>query len=122
VEFDSANSVWFEYLLSDAPFLHSILWTTQAYFDWIQGTRISEKALIHESKAITLLQERLNHPRIAVRDTTIAVVVNLVLTAALVGQFSTARKHMRGLYQILKLRGGLKQLKGNSQLQIKICR
>ncbi|OKL62671.1 hypothetical protein UA08_01177 [Talaromyces atroroseus] len=122
VAFDPAPSVYFEYLQRDALFLHSALWTAQSYFDCIQGFQVSERALFHECKAINQVQKRLNYPQTAVNDATIAVVVNFVLTTALVGHFSTAKKHMAGLYQLLKLRGGLRQLKGNSQLQIKICR
>jgi hypothetical protein len=34
--YDLKDSTWFEYL-ADPLCCHSILWTTQAYFDWLRG-------------------------------------------------------------------------------------
>ena len=122
LELDPAVSVWYQYLLADAAFHHSLLWTTQAYFDWIKGDGLSAKALFHEAKTLQLLQSRINDPELALRDTTIAVVVTLVMVSALVGHVSVVKKHMKGLDQIITLRGGMRELAKNAQLQIKVCR
>lgn len=122
LEFDPTASVWYQYLLSDAACHHSILWTTQAYFDWIQGNTLSATALFHEAKTLQLLQCRINDPDAALRDTTITVVVTLVMVSALVGHASVVKKHMQGLHQIITLRGGMRELQKNAQLQIKVCR
>jgi hypothetical protein len=34
--YDLKDSIWFGYL-ADPLCCHSILWTTQAYFDWLRG-------------------------------------------------------------------------------------
>jgi hypothetical protein len=99
-----------------------LLWTTQAYFDWLQGDALSPTALFHEGKTLQLLQDRINDPQLAIRDTTIAVVVTLVMVSALVGHVSVVKKHMQGLNQIITLRGGMRELEKNAQLQIKVCR
>ncbi|KAI9037492.1 uncharacterized protein KD926_000287 [Aspergillus affinis] len=122
LEFDPKASVWYKYLLSDAACHHSLLWTTQSYFDWIQGYSLSPKALFHEAKTLELLQYRINDPASALNDTTIAVVVTLVMVSALVGHVSVVKKHMQGLNMIITLRGGMRELEKNAQLQIKVCR
>lgn len=95
---------------------------TQAYFDWLQGDTLSRTALFHEAKTLQLLQRKINDPVLAVHDTTIAVVVTLVMVSALVGHVSLVKKHMQGLNQIITLRGGVRELEKNAQLQIKVCR
>ncbi|KAH8427060.1 uncharacterized protein LDX57_004778 [Aspergillus melleus] len=122
LEFDPKSSVWYKYLLSDAACHHSLLWMTQSYFDWIQGYSLSPTALFHEAKTLQLLQCRINDPDSALNDTTIAVVVTLVMVSALVGHVSVVKKHMQGLNKIIALRGGMKELEKNAQLQIKVCR
>jgi hypothetical protein len=88
----------------------------------LQGDALSPTALFHEGKTLQLLQDRINDPQLAIRDTTIAVVVTLVMVSALVGHVSVVKKHMQGLNQIITLRGGMRELEKNAQLQIKVCR
>jgi len=95
---------------------------TQAYFDWITRQDQSEASMRHMSKTLQLLQHRLSDSRLAVADTTIAVVVCLVVMSALIGNHDTATKHMVGLHKMVLLRGGERVLKENSQIQMKVCR
>lgn len=116
------STIWFDYLYYDVMYLHSILWTTQAYFDWISPQATSKAALLHMSKTLDLLKYRLNDPRLAIADTTIFVVVLLVMTSALLGDHEAATKHITGLYRMVMLRGGLGALREDIQIQIKVCR
>lgn len=58
----------------------------------------------------------------ATSDSTICVVVCLVTTSALVGDYEAAKKHMVGLSKMVELRGGLGAFKENGQVQLKLCR
>ncbi|CZR52828.1 uncharacterized protein PAC_02705 [Phialocephala subalpina] len=119
---DPESSKWFEYLQSDAMYLHSMVWSTQLYFDWLQGSGPSHSTLVHFSKTLNLLQGRVVDPDMATSDTTISVVVTLVMMTALVGKQEEAKRHMKGLHRMVVVRGGLRELRENSQLQIKCCR
>lgn len=69
-----------------------------------------------------LLRQRLNDPSLSIADTTIFVVVLLVMASTLLGDEDTAKKHMDGLYRMVMLRGGLGALEEDTQMQIKVCR
>ncbi|TVY25378.1 hypothetical protein LHYA1_G003709 [Lachnellula hyalina] len=120
--FDYRGSIWFQYLQSDPMYLHSTLWTTQAYFDWVKGQGSSLASMNHETNTLHLLQRRLVDPKTATSDITIAVVVTLVMMTILLGNHEAARKHIAGLHMMVTMRGGLHMLKENTQLQIKVCR
>lgn len=122
VDFEPINSFWFQYLSKDAAYLHSSLWATQSYFDWLQGRPASSMAMIHQGKALGLLREKLNKSAPDGSDMTLAVVVTLVMMTGLVGDLAAAKTHMAGLHRMIMLRGGLCVLKENRQLQIKACR
>lgn len=120
--FDTRSSIWFDYLRSDAMYLHSLMWSSQSYFDWSHGTSPSRLSMTHQAKTLGLLQKRLDDGLTAISDTTLAVVVTLVMMTALTGEPESATKHMGGLHKMVQLRGGLHSLGKNKQLQIKICR
>jgi hypothetical protein len=104
-------------------YFHSTLWVTQRYFDWTSRAGPSRRGILHVSKTLALLQRRLipgDHEPIT--DITIAVVVALVLTTALVGNLKTAITHMAGLSRMVSIRGGVRALQSNMQLQLKACR
>jgi hypothetical protein len=120
---DLRNTIWLEYMYSDAICLQSTLWATQSYFDWVSRSGPSKQSMLHESKTLVLLHRRLaqgGHEPIS--DSTIAVVVIHVLIPALVGDLKTAIAHMVGLSRMVSMRGGVSALHNNIHLQIKICR
>jgi hypothetical protein len=120
---DLRNTVWLEYMCMDPLNLHSTLWCTQSYFDWVSRNGPSIRSMVHEAKTLALLQHRITkgNPD-PISDTTIAVVVALVLTKALIGDFKTAITHVEGLARMVSMRGGVRAFQGNAQLQIKVCR
>jgi hypothetical protein len=120
--FDFKKSVWIEYLAVDAMYCHGILWLTQAYFDWIRGGKSSNFQVQHAHKTLVLLQKRLADSELATSDVTIGVVVALVMGTALVDDLESAKKHMRGLYKMVELRGGVRTFADNCQMQVKMCR
>ena len=123
LSFDPRNSFWFEYLSLDAAYLHSLLWAAQTYFNsLVHGHPDARNTIFHEHQTISLLQKRLGDIQLATSDSTICVVTLLVMMTVLSGRLTTARKHLEGLHRIVTLRGGLRQLKTNTQLQIKVCR
>jgi len=120
--FDLNHSIWVEYLAADPLYCHSLLWSTQAYFDWLRGDESSPVQMQHAHKTLVGLQQRLTDSRLATSDITIIVVTGLVMMNALTGDHESARKHMMGLYKMVELRGGVRKFNKNSQIQLKMCR
>lgn len=122
MNFDTRASIWFHYLRTDVIYLHSLIWSTQSYHEWVKGSSPSKVSMTHQAKTLGLLQKRLDDGLMAISDTTLAVVVTLVMMAALTGEPEAATKHMGGLHKMVLLRGGIHSLGENKQLQIKLCR
>ncbi|KAF2670596.1 hypothetical protein BT63DRAFT_478723 [Microthyrium microscopicum] len=123
VDATSTSTVWFDYLRYDTTYTHSVLWSTEAYFNLQRQQPTSEACLFHMSKTLTELQILIAASSdVATRDTTISVVVNLIMSLALLGNIEQAEKHMIGLHHLITLRGGLRALQSNIQLQMKASR
>ena len=125
VVFDPENTTWYGYLLSDAVYLHSMVFSTQTYFDIQSGRNPGILAWVHLSKTIKLLQERLaaNKEHESTSDSTILAVMTLAMAAAVTGEQEAAIHHMEGLYKVVDCRGGLEAFAGNnSMIQTKVCR
>lgn len=112
----------FHHISDDAAYLHSILWATQAYMDWLRGRPQSRAAIFHEGKTISILQTRLNDREQATSDITLLVVSSLVITATIIGNHDLAATHMQGLQKMVGLRGGIKELEQDDNLVLKVCR
>lgn len=55
----------------------------------------------------------------ALSDSSLALVLTLVIQEQLRNQINDAEVHLRGLHRMIELRGGLDQLEGNSALVLK---
>ncbi|KAK4182578.1 hypothetical protein QBC35DRAFT_395685 [Podospora australis] len=113
---------WVEPLAYDRAYTHSILFATQAFFDWAREKRFSNIVFGHLNRCISSLRENLLDNERAVSDSTIATVITLGLMADLIGDVEAERKHVEGLYKLVQLRGGIRQLSHNQQLQSKALR
>lgn len=125
MQVDPALSSWTTNLLADVLYLHSTLFSVEAFLDSSMGRGSSSLTQFHLSKTLRLLQERLNAPGDprSIADATIMVVSVLALTAELHGDVDAAGAHMQGLQRMILLRGGLDKLRfENSRLPAKVCR
>jgi hypothetical protein len=120
--FDLKSSVWIEYLTVDALYCHAVLWLTQAYFDWLAGSGPSYIQIKHSHQTLVLLRQRLADGRLSTSDTTICVVVSMIMMTAFMGDYEAAKRHMIGLYKMVELRGGITAFTDHGLLQVKICR
>ncbi|XXG98038.1 hypothetical protein Hte_004355 [Hypoxylon texense] len=116
---------WLEPVLNDAACLHFTIFIAETYRDFIQGQKGNgQSALAHFVKALGILQHRLasNENEGSICDSTILVVIGLTAAANSLGDFDAALHHVRGLQQMVTLRGGILAFKTNMMLQAKILR
>ncbi|KPM35977.1 hypothetical protein AK830_g10602 [Neonectria ditissima] len=124
-EVESFDSGWVGCLMSDPVYLHSMLFSSEAYVDDCLGRDHSPVTQFHFLKTLRLLQERIAVPDdpLAIADQTIMTVVTLALAAQVFGDRATVENHVRGLEKMVSLRGGLGLLKTSThELPAKICR
>jgi len=120
---------WFEYLASNKAYLHSVFFVAQAVLDYLRLSEFGPATVHYLTNTLNFLQQNLNNPGngtgpsdIATSDSTIAAVQCLVLMADAVGDIDSAEKHMRGMFQLVALRGGIRALAYNPQVQFKVLR
>ncbi|KAH8679358.1 hypothetical protein BGZ61DRAFT_457085 [Ilyonectria robusta] len=122
---NQTESSFFEPVLNDTACLHFTLFTTKVYMDSLDGKKeISKIALVHLVNALAILQQRLagSDKEQTISDSTILVVVGLTMTATALGDLEAAQNHLRGLFKMVMLRGGISAFKENRSLQPKIFR
>ncbi|KAB5539319.1 hypothetical protein GE09DRAFT_313879 [Coniochaeta sp. 2T2.1] len=120
------QSIWFEYMSTDAAFLHCTIAMCASFIELFLGktkavtrSSIPSAALVHIAHAFRLTNGRLSTQE-ALTNNTMASVVSLSLHEQLLQEYATGRIHLQGLARIVSLRGGLLQLP--RELAHKICR
>ena len=92
------------------PDFHSTLAISASYVDFLRRKpAISSKTLHHISQAYALVNVKLSSP-LAVTDSAIAAVVSLAIYQQVHYQPATGLVHLRGLYRMIQLRGGIARL------------
>ncbi|OHW98964.1 hypothetical protein CSPAE12_02353 [Colletotrichum incanum] len=121
LSFDDSKTPWFYWLLSDAAFLHSILFTVGLLHDSIGG-KTSRRTSFHVWKTLNLLNRNISDKDLALADSTIATVVSMCMVSEVFGDRNSAATHVKGMRRIVELRGGIESFRHNLQLRVKICR
>lgn len=124
------KSEWFHTALNNEGFMHSLL-STAALHMFVFGKGNAHTIFDHRAKAISAVNRTLSGPDFATRfsDANIGAVFNLLtveeglMMPQLEGeiphdeQSNAMRLHLKGLREMLKLRGGLKAVGTNRILQ-----
>lgn len=113
---------WIEYLAYDRAYFHVILSSTQGFLDFAREAKFGTKTIQHLNKALHLLRENLAVTEYAISDSTISTVLTLTWFSDMLDNSDAAQKHMKGLYHLVSLRGGIQALRHNLELQSKILR
>ncbi|KAH7149049.1 hypothetical protein B0J13DRAFT_295836 [Dactylonectria estremocensis] len=128
---DHTKVCWFRWLLEDHTYLQSVLFMASAFQDLIDagvtandyGSRgFSRRTQSHLGHTIRLLQEKIQDRERQIEDTTMSAVSTLAMVADAAGDSAGFEAHVRGLKDMVRMRGGLVGLEHNRQLQMKLCR
>lgn len=122
VDFDVENAISFQWLLQDAAYLHCVLFCSLAIDDTSSQKPLRQIGHYHLGKTITLLQERLVDGVNSLLDSTISIVMSLVIVSSVLGDNDGARTHLMGLQQMVRLRGGLQVFRKSPKLYDKLAR
>jgi len=122
IDFDERPNDYFHWLFQDVAFLHSILLTICAIHDSVRAQPLARITRFHLQRTLHLLNRKLAERDGYRIDSTVHVVITLALMAGLFGDHAAAQSHMSGLRQIVRLRGGLEQLRRTPKLHFTIDR
>ena len=114
-----------EPLAFDAAYLHAAALGTSIYIGLMLGSgksRALNCTSPHYPKALRLLRERLSTGSEAekISDSTITVIITLMLHARVTGDFEAARHHLEGILKIAELRGGVAAISNRTMLAMEI--
>ena len=121
IGFEGKDRTAFELLASDASFLHVTAFLAGAFIDIALRQQTDQRthtthhdSINHFLKGVRLLREKFlrRNEEETLSDATVSVVLTLAICAYGTGEYDTGRRHLEGLHQIVKLRGGLPSLKG----------
>ena len=112
MDFDDKDRAWMEDLFSDTAYLHIITFAARAFFDKVADPQIrttDQEVTLHFVQGVQILRERLisGDEEVKVSNSTVRVVLLLTVGAYMMGEYETAKYHMKGLCKMISLRGGL---------------
>lgn len=122
VDLRNEEQNWFRDLSHDPAYAHTVLSTARAYFDFVGSQTFGPRAIMHMNKTMFRLRNKLAETDLVITDSTIFTVLALVLISEALDDHEAAQKHLHGLHELVKLRGGIRGLSQKPLLQIKCCR
>jgi hypothetical protein len=125
VNFDCVDSACFEWLFSDATFLHSILCASCAINELMVpqwNGKPGRKTVFHLRETLSLLRAKMRNEDAHQDESVLHIVINLALLAAVFGDWEAAATHLKGLHKIVQLRGDLAFLRARPKLHFKVDR
>ncbi|GAD98560.1 hypothetical protein FG04937.1 [Paecilomyces variotii No. 5] len=118
---DEGKLMWLQLLFTDEAAYHCNISLMQACNEIYLGNGSSTtKALYHLSQTFRQVQRRLES-KDSLSDSTIGLVLFLIMQEQIRNQGPAAEIHASGLKKMVELRGGLNQLDGNLNLILKVC-
>ncbi|KFY07907.1 hypothetical protein V492_06714 [Pseudogymnoascus sp. VKM F-4246] len=119
---DEAKMHWLGIVLSDEGATHCSIALMEACNGLFLGGNLnSSETLHHVSQTFVIIRKRLETDE-ALSDTTIGMVLMLILQEQVRNEDRAAEVHYEGLRKMVELRGGLGQLEQNPLLLLKICK
>jgi hypothetical protein len=122
VDFELCRSLWFQWMFHDAAYLQSVLFGTSATHDMLTQRPPTRSTFSHMRQAIAYLNKDLSNSGAFIKDSTVAVVVQLAMFAIMSKDPASVKTHMFGLKRIVRLRGGLDSFRHDAKLFMKIGR
>ena len=119
---DMRSSQWRDWLFSDATYVHSIVAVCSVVQDFLLQRHRSNKTLVHLKKTIANLNGSLSDATRSRRIETLAVIISLSIAAIVSRDHLAMVAYAVGLWEIIRLRGGLEAFRGNPQLPVVLAR
>lgn len=113
---------WFRFAVADEAMLHAVLYSASVYLALLQGQKESKDTIYHQSQILSILRKRLMFPDSGKEkeESTIGAISCLALGEAVAGNRERWAMHMRGIKELVSVRGGMQSLR--PLMQAKLCR
>jgi hypothetical protein len=122
IDFNEDERCWYEDFCHDPAFGQTVWHGARAFFITNRSQTIESATILEINKAIFMLRQKLADIDFLITDSTIFTVLALAMISEVYNYHEAAKQHLRGLYQMIKLRGGIDALSQKHNLQFKCCR
>lgn len=125
VDFDELDAPSFQWLYTDEAFVHSVLCSSYAVNDFTLPSwngQPGRDVVTHMGRTLALLAKKMDAVDAHQDEVVLCIIINLVILAAIYGDWKAASAHFAGLQKIVQLRGGITYLKTRSKLHFKLDR
>ncbi|KAE8149574.1 hypothetical protein BDV25DRAFT_156084 [Aspergillus avenaceus] len=125
--FHKKKGLWYDLLMLDAAYLHTMAFVAEDFFGRIltlHPSRANPPTSVHFLKTLRLLRERLSYgaEEVKTSDATIMIILFLSTHAHITGDLESAMHHLKGLHRIVTLRGGIIDFTDDLKLKSEIFR
>ncbi|CZR50916.1 uncharacterized protein PAC_00790 [Phialocephala subalpina] len=101
------NPSWMSQAINNETFFNATLYVSSVHDAGLRGQRETSEALYYKAQTIRRLNKSLRNTKEAVSDSSLAAVLLLTHIVSLIGEPDEAEIHMKGLQQMMALRGGV---------------
>jgi len=122
VDFGPHPQLWFPFMAQQLGFTHPVLFCIYIAESLVSAKPLNKKAHHHLDGALAFINRRLTNPVTAVDDINIVVVLALIDFSAYLGDYRAAAIHLRGLAEMVRLRGGIDAFRPRPRLYAKLAR
>ena len=109
-------------MAEDTTYAYPVLFTASFVNSTFSPTPPGKKTIYYLSKTLVLLNERMSDSILSLQDSTIMAVMSLVATFSCLKEYRTAMIHIKGLGEMIRLRGGLDSLRNMARCYVKFPR
>jgi hypothetical protein len=113
---------WMQWMTQDIAYMHPVLFSISVVDCIFSQIPLGKKTRYHLDKTLTFLKERLSDSILSLQDSTIMIVMSLVIFFSCLREYTTAMVHMKGLGEMVRLRGGLESFRSTPRCYIKFAR
>ncbi|OKL57909.1 hypothetical protein UA08_06443 [Talaromyces atroroseus] len=122
IDLNEDGRCWYEGFCRDPAFGQTVWHSARAFFNISKSNAMESVTNMEINKAIVMLRQKLAYPGFLITDSTIFTVLALAMISEAFRDYEAAKQHIHGLYQMIKLRGGINALSQKHPLQLKCCR
>ncbi|CAH0022284.1 unnamed protein product [Clonostachys rhizophaga] len=121
IDLSKDEQYWLEDMSHDPLYSYTLSHIARSYLDTVgKGHMFTGVTLIN--KAMAELRKKFTEANFIITDSVLLTVLCLALISDMFGDIDATRKHLNGLWQLIKLRGGLLGLTEKYSLRIKCSR
>ncbi|KAH6671425.1 hypothetical protein B0J14DRAFT_95268 [Halenospora varia] len=115
------NTYWLSTAMTNPALFSITLYVSSLHMCGLQRRKESYENLYYKVQTTRLLNEVIRNPETAVSDETISTIMFVALVISVTGELEEVQPHIKGLKQMVKMRGGIRDFTLHSILMHMLC-